>query len=49
MNKYKVYFCGDKTYFATDSNKATELAEQDAKTIPSIFNVEVFAVEGEEE
>lgn len=49
MNKYKIYFCGDKTYFATDSYKAIELAEQDAKTIPSVFNVEVFAVEGEEE
>jgi hypothetical protein len=49
MDKYTVYFCGDKTYFATDSNKARELAEKDAKTIPSVFNVEVFAVIGEEE
>lgn len=47
MNKYKVYFCGEKTYVATDSNEATKLAEQDAKTIPSNFNVEVFAVEGD--
>jgi hypothetical protein len=47
MNKYKIYFCGEKTYVATDSNKATELAEKDAKTIPSNFNIEVFAVEGD--
>lgn len=47
MNKYKVTFSGERTFFASDYATARKQAEADLMVIPAVFRMEVKEIEEE--
>mgnify|MGYP003143029063 CR=1 FL=1 len=44
MNKYKIYFIGERIYTASDEQTAIDMAEQHLSVIPDNFNIDISAV-----
>jgi len=44
MNKYKIYFIGERTYKAYDENEAIRMAETHLENLPPQFKLDISAV-----
>lgn len=44
MQKFKIYFIGERTYTAVDEQTAINMAEQHLSLIPENFNIDISAV-----
>jgi hypothetical protein len=43
MNKYKIYFIGERTYTASSEEEAIRMAETHLEYIPPQFNLDISA------
>ncbi len=44
MNKYKIYFIGERTYNASSEDMAIQMAEQHLSNIPEQMNIDISGV-----
>lgn len=44
MNKYKIYFIGERTYNASSEDMAIQMAEQHLSNIPQQMNIDISGV-----
>jgi len=44
MNKYKIYFIGERTYNASSEDMAIQIAEQHLSNIPEQMNIDISGV-----
>lgn len=44
MNKYKIYFIGERIYNASSEDMAIQMAEQHLSNIPEQMNIDISGV-----